>query len=87
MQLQNAYKHNTRYFDVKNANPELIEENKNLIGLGNKSYEDIFKQELEQLKMLGLAQRTIRKDAVLGFEILMSFSREANGTFNILASV
>lgn len=81
--LDDAYKHNERLYHVENADPTKMQDNIELIDTFGLTYEDLVRSELTDLKMKGVDQRTIRKDAVQGFEILLSFSREQMGNINI----
>lgn len=73
-QMVGKYKHNYREIDVLNADPDKIHLNEELVSLDGKSYKEAFE---ERTKALGYGDgKKIRKNAVYGFEVVTTFSRE-----------
>ena len=82
--LSDAYKHNTRSFHVLNADPERSDNNVELVDqLVGKTYQDVFEETVRRLKVLGAQNRSIRKDAIRGFELLLTYSWEDVGRFDL----
>ena len=81
--MQKAYKHNYRVFDVANANPSLSPYNDEMKNSERKEYSKLYAEELERLKSEGSQKKAVRKDAVLGFEVVLSFSRDAMKDINL----
>ena len=77
-----SFKHNTRLYKVSNADPDKEYLNREAVGLNGLSYEGAYKRTIRELKIAGRPERTIRKDAVRGFEVILTYSREGNGTFS-----
>lgn len=73
--LVRKYEHNYRTEPVPNADPELFHLNEELVSLNGKTYLDAFNEKLSQLDLYKDG-RPPRKDAVLGLEVVMTFSRE-----------
>lgn len=72
--LAGKYRHNYRKIDVPNADPELSHLNEELVSLENKTYREKFH---ERIKELGYGDdKKLRSNAVYGFEVVMTFSRE-----------
>lgn len=74
--MTDRYNHNLRVFDVANADPALLDQNSEPVDLMGKTYQRAFRDEITRLKIAG-AKMSIRKDAVLGFEVMLTYSREA----------
>ena len=81
--LRVGYNHNDRIGNINNVDPSKTKDNVNYIGTNGKTYELMFDEELAKLEILGVPQKKIRKDAVLGLEVYMGFSYEANGSFDL----
>ena len=81
--MTDAYKHNERLYDVENADPSKMNDNVEYINTMGLSYEDLFEKTITDLKAQGVPNRTIRKDAVKGFEIILTFSREQTENIDI----
>lgn len=71
--MTRKYEHNYRTCYVPNADQDAIGENEELVSLNGKTYKEIFDQRMEELKD---TNQHIRKNAVLGLEIVTTFSRE-----------
>ena len=72
--LAGKYKHNYRKIDVPNADPELKYLNEELVSLDGETYREKFH---ERIKELGYGDdKKLRSNAVYGFEVVMTFSRE-----------
>ena len=75
-EMNSRYKHNFREYDVANADgkvSDLNREVKSMIGL---TYEEAAEQELLRMRINGYNGRGIRKDAIRGLEVLLSYSQE-----------
>lgn len=78
-ELKSRYKHNYREYDVANANGALSDQNREIISLNGKTYEEAYEDELRRLRASGVTGRKERSDAVKGLEFLFSYSYdEAN---------
>lgn len=72
--MNNKFRHNYRMKFVENAIPELEQENEELVSLNGKTYEEAFR---EKATALGYGiNKSLRKNGVMAFEVLTSFSRE-----------
>lgn len=81
--LDDAFKHNERFYHVENADPSKMQDNIELIDTFGLSYEDLYESQMTQLKAMGVPSRTIRKDAVKGFEIILTYSREMTDRLDV----
>lgn len=81
--LRNCYVHNDRIIHIENVNPSRTQNNVNIIDNNGKTYESMMQDELIRLKIEGVPERTIRKDAILGMEVYLGFSSDAMGTFDL----
>lgn len=80
-QLTSKYNHNCRTIQIDNVIPELTEKNETLIALPIQSgkqlnYNEAFKERIESLDYY--KDHKIRANAVLGYEVLLTFSRDAD---------
>lgn len=80
-QLTSKYNHNCRTIQIDNVIPELTEKNETLIALPIQSgkqlnYNEAFKERIESLDYY--KNHKIRANAVLGYEVLLTFSRDAD---------
>jgi len=76
--MTDSYNHNMRIVHVENADPVMSRQNVDLHDqLQGRSYTDVFEDVINELKRNGGQQKTIRKDAVLGFEVMLTYSRES----------
>lgn len=72
--LASTYAHNYRKKEVLNADPDKKELNRELVSLNGKTYIEAFK---DRTKELGYGtEKKIRSNAVYGFEVVTTFSRE-----------
>lgn len=71
--MKTAHDHNMRLYDVANADPEI--ENTELIRASAGDYVQMQEEYLAQLEAAGVPKYTIRKDAVKGFELILTTSR------------
>lgn len=86
--LSGKYKHNYRQGDINNADPELADQNEELVKLDpnadyrehTRTYVDAFN---DKMKKLSKTNPTIRKNAVLALEVVTTFSREDAEHINI----
>ena len=69
------YKHNYREMDVPNADPDLADKNEELVSLNGKTYKEAFEERMKGLGYLDGGKK-IRSNAVMGFEVVTTFSRE-----------
>jgi len=80
-QIIAKYKHNFREINVLNADPSKKNLNEELISLNGKTYEEAFN---ERMKSLGYgSEKKIRSNAVYGFEVVTTFSREDADTIDL----
>lgn len=70
------FKHNYRIYDPPNVDPDRRSLNEELVDFNGRSYKDVWDKTIQELKDKGLMKRKVRSDAVLGFEIVTTFSRE-----------
>ena len=76
-QMSDSYNHNFRIFHVENADPLKSHLNEELVDqLNGRTYLDVANDEVRYLQMIGSQKRPPRVDAVRGFEVMLSFSRE-----------
>ncbi len=85
--LISKYTYNYKTVEVKNASNELKEFNEALVKLVDESrkpctYVDAFKQRINSLEYY--KNHKYRKDAVLGFEVITTFSSDDNIDINML---
>lgn len=76
-EMTRKYEHNYRVHQVPNAIPELLNENEELVKLGNEDYASAYKKRIKELgygKEKG--EKHIRKNGVLALEVVTTFSRE-----------
>lgn len=81
--LRGCYNHNDRIVNINNVDPSKSRDNVHYIDTNGKSYEFMLDEELAKLKAQGVPNKTIRSTAVLGTEVYMGFSYEANGSFDL----
>ena len=75
-EMNSRYKHNYREYDVANADGNLSHLNREIKGLNGRTYEEVAQTTLNWMKVYGYCGKAVRKDAVRGFEILLSYSHE-----------
>ncbi len=75
-ELVSRYNHNYRVYDVANANDELSYLNREPVDLMGKTYVRAFEDEIFRMQMEG-NMKNVRKNAVLGFEVMLTYSRDA----------
>ncbi|MCR5368394.1 plasmid recombination protein [Eubacterium sp.] len=75
-EMTSRYKHNFREFEVANADPSLVQYNMEPVDLMGKSYVRSFDDEIARMRMEGGIKGALRKDAVLGYEIMLTYSRD-----------
>lgn len=71
--MQRKYEHNYRTEYVPNADPDKKDSNEELVLLNGKTYSEAFDEKMKKLKKYN---PHIRKNAVLGLEVVTTFSRE-----------
>lgn len=69
------YKHNYREMYVPNADPDQADKNEELVSLNGKTYKEAFEERMKKLGYLDGGKK-IRSNAVMGFEVVTTFSRE-----------
>lgn len=80
-QMTSKYRHNCRKIDIDNVIPELTEKNEELVPLPNESGKELTYREAWQKRIDSLPyykDHPVRSNAVLGYEVLLTFSRDAN---------
>ena len=80
--FKDAFCHNERIYNVTNADPTREHLNKHPIDLNGKTYQDVVDENIAELQMCGAIDRSIRKDAVKGMELILRYSHEADGNFD-----
>ena len=81
--IEDAYKHNERIFSVDNADPLRKDLNIEVVDCNGLTYQELVDQTLDELRIAGVPPRTVRKDAVLGFELVLGFSREMEKSIDL----
>ena len=71
--LGDRYRHNMRLYEVDNADPTKASLNRELLDITDRDYEESFYKNIEDYKKLGVETK-IRKNAILAFEIMMTYS-------------
>ena len=74
--MSDRYRHNFREFDVANADPDKQDENMEPVDLMGKTYMQAYEEELLRLKMEGVRSKKVRKDAVQGYEVMLTYSHD-----------
>lgn len=80
-ELLRRYQHNYRTVFVPNADATLTKNNEELISLQGKNFVDAYNKKIKSLEYYN--RHKPRKNATLGLEVLLTFSREDFGQFNI----
>lgn len=81
--LRRRFNHNERIVNISNVDPSKTKDNVHYIDNFGRSYESLLQNELTRLIILGVPEKTLRKDAVLGIEVYMGFSHDALGSFDL----
>lgn len=82
-ELDDTYKHNERIFRVDNADPTRQDLNIEVVDTLGRTYEELYEESLSTMAINGVPQKTVRKDAVKGFEVILGYSRERDGTIDM----
>ncbi|MDO4647057.1 MAG: plasmid recombination protein [Eubacteriales bacterium] len=79
-----SYAHNLRTKDVRNADPALRDKNGEVVDLYGRTYQDVYEDTLREMKAYGAygPNKKVRSNAVRGLEVVLRYTREADGTFN-----
>lgn len=78
------YEHNYRKEPVPNADELSLSNNEELVKLNGKTYLDAFHEKIEKSDYYnGENKRKVRADAVLGMEVITTFSREDRENIDI----
>ena len=80
-QMTSKYRHNCRKIDIDNVIPELSENNEELVALPVEGGKELNYREAWQKRIASLPyykDHPVRSNAVLGYEVLLTFSRDAN---------
>ncbi len=75
-QFKDTHHHNERIYNVTNADDAKRELNESLVELEQADYRQAFEDTVYDMKRIGALDRSIRKDAVRGFEVILRFSEE-----------
>ena len=78
--MTRKYEHNYRTCYVPNADQDAIDQNEELVTLNGKTYKQVFNEKMNKLSEYN---PKIRKNAVLGLEIITTFSREDRDNIDI----
>lgn len=81
--MSGAYRHNYRESVPANVNPALTKLNDEAVKLNAASYNDAFNKRLESLDYY--KNHKFRKDGVRAFELVLEYSPEAAGSFDVEA--
>ena len=73
--MLSSYRHNLRVYQPANADPDRANLNDELISLNGKSYRDAWDEIVKEAYAAGDMKTKLRKDAVLGLEVLLTFSK------------
>lgn len=79
-EMTSRYKHNYREYDVSNADGSKSNLNREVIGMNGLTYEQVSDREVKNMIINGYCGRAVRKDAVRGLEVLLSYSQEDKDT-------
>ena len=74
--MGDRYRHNMRIYEVDNAEHTKTELNRELIEGQRLSYEEAFRENIRLYEEAGI-ETNIRKNAILAFEVMLTFSKEA----------
>lgn len=75
-EADSRYKHNFRIYDVGNADTSRSYLNFEPVDLCGKDYNRVSREEITRMKIEGAITKNIRKDAVIGCEVLLTYSYE-----------
>lgn len=78
-EMVSRYNHNMRVFSVENADPSKSHLNREPVDLNGKTYMRAYEEEVLRMKMEGAQRTGIKRNAVMGFEIMLSYSWEKDG--------
>lgn len=76
--LQQRHKHNFREMNLKHIDLDLSRENEELINDSGLDYKDLWYQRIKDIEMKNGQPISVRKNAVLAYEVIMSFSRDSD---------
>lgn len=71
--MGDRFRHNMRLYDVNNADYTKENLNRELLDIAERDYEQAFYQNVKEYKEIGIETK-IRKNAILAFEVMMTFS-------------
>ena len=78
-ELTSRYNHNMRVYSVENADPSLTHLNREPVDLNGKTYLRAYEEEIQRMKIEGAQRTGIKRNAVMGFEIMLSYSWDKDG--------
>lgn len=81
--MQSRFEHNHRLRDIPNADPELSADNEVLVNKEERTYQELYKEAIENSDYYRKTNSKIRKDAVKGIEVVVSFSHDAEETIDM----
>lgn len=81
--MTSTYRHNLRVYQPANADPDKAELNDELVSLNGKSYRDVWDEMIKDSYAKGDMKTKLRGDAVLGLEVLLTFSKSDFEKVNI----
>lgn len=73
--MTNLWKHNLRIAQPANADPDKADLNEELIALDGATYREKWQKLIDEAYEKGTMNKHIRKDAVLGLEVVLTFSK------------
>lgn len=73
--MASAYKHNLRVMQPANADPNKADLNDELIPLDGQTYKNKWDERVNDAYATGAMTKNLRSDAVLGLEVLLTFSK------------
>ena len=82
-QLVDCFKHNERIYNTTNADPFKRHLNQYVKDLNGKTYVDAYNDTISEMNIIGAYNKKPRSDAVKGMEIIMRYSKEADGELDV----
>lgn len=81
--MMQRYFHNERIYNVYNADITKQHLNEELVSLHGQSYDDVYQETIRRHEMEGSITKKVRKDAVKGMEIMLSYSDRGDATIDV----
>ena len=81
--LQVRHEHNMRDFHLRHVDASMSLRNEELINTGGLDYKDLWKKRIKEVELKTGKKVKVRKNAVIAYEIVLSFSREAEKEIDV----